>query len=403
MSVTKFISSSILLLMDQLVVAGGGWFYWLIISKLISTSELGQATTVFSVVTFITICTELGLEYPILKKASSQSPILGTTLVIQLASTLVSIPVIIYFFNGLSQELHGYLWIAIVMLFFHPSVFVCRYVLLGISDVKKVFLTDTTGVLLKFVSGYVLVAMGFGVYGVLDSFLISYLFVVVVTLVFALKRSGFGVGNMRFIIDIIREGLINWPYKLSLNVIIYLSIVLLALFGITDSEIGVFYIALTISLNAGSFVSSTGYMVLPASSISKKDLSSSSLRIGISLTAPLISALIVSPAAILSMIGAKYVSGETILLVLSIGILPFSITFNTISKFNYLGNSIRLLSIGSCTGYLTFIVAFLLLVPHYGTVGAALSILIAFSASSIPSIIWLDRTSIRYIAVCGVL
>ena len=38
-------------------------------------------------------------------------------------------------------------------------------------------------------------------------------------------------------------------------------------------------------------MSSTGYMVLPASTISKKDLSSASIRIGISFTAPLIASV----------------------------------------------------------------------------------------------------------------
>lgn len=40
---------------------------------------------------------------------------------------------------------------------------------------------------------------------------------------------------------------------------------------------------------------------------------------------------------------------------------------------------------------------FLFLVPLYGTLGAAVSMLIAFVSSSIPSIIWSERISMRYI------
>jgi O-antigen/teichoic acid export membrane protein len=42
------------------------------------------------------------------------------------------------------------------------------------------------------------------------------------------------------------------------------------------------------------------------------------------------------------------------------------------------------------------------LVPHYGTLGAAFSTLIAFASSSVLSLIWLERTSIRYIITSGI-
>ena len=100
---------------------------------------------------------------------------------------------------------------------FHPLVFVCRYVLLGISDVKKIFLTDTIGAVLKFVLGYVLVAMNFGTYGVLLSFLIPIYIYSRCYLVFASNICGLRLGNMKFIkelskrigqyaLQIIREG-----------------------------------------------------------------------------------------------------------------------------------------------------------------------------------------------------
>jgi O-antigen/teichoic acid export membrane protein len=99
--------------------------------------------------------------------------------------------------------------------------------------------------------------------------------------------------------------------------------------------------------------------------------------------------------------GAEYVSAETILVILSIGILPSSIAMNAISKFNNLDKSRKLISIGSVQ-MLTFLIVFFLSVPHYGTLGAALSILIAFVASSIPSIIWSDSMSMKYVATSGV-
>jgi O-antigen/teichoic acid export membrane protein len=185
-------------------------------------------------------------------------------------------------------------------------------------------------------------------------------------------------------------------------IILSLSVVLLASFGVKSSDIGIFYVALMVSIVAtGGLALSMAYMVVPASAKSRTDLSSSSTRIGVTLSAPMIAALITSPKFILSIIGTQYIPAETILLVLSISILPFAITINAISKFNNLGKSRKLVSVG-VTEVLAFLLAFFFLVPHYGTLGAALSTLVAFASSSILSIIWLERTSIRYIGTSGV-
>jgi O-antigen/teichoic acid export membrane protein len=143
------------------------------------------------------------------------------------------------------------------------------------------------------------------------------------------------------------------------------------------------------------------YMVIPASYISKTDLSLGSMRIGIGFTAPIIAALVTSPKLILSLVGTEYLSGEAILLVLSIGILPFSVVMNTISRLNYLGQSRKLLSIGFIQ-ISTFLLALSLLVPSYGTLGAAFSILISFCASFILSVIWSERVLLKYIGYSAI-
>jgi O-antigen/teichoic acid export membrane protein len=86
-----------------------------------------------------------------------------------------------------------------------------------------------------------------------------------------------------------------------------------------------------------------------------------------------------------------------VLLILSIAVLPSSIVISTISKFNNLDKSRKLIFIGSVE-IVTFFVAFFILVPTYGSLGAAISTLIAFVASSIPSVVWSERALIRYIS-----
>jgi O-antigen/teichoic acid export membrane protein len=403
----RFGSQGTLLFLDHLLVAVGGWIYWLIIVSKINTFQVGQVTAVYSLVTLLSILTQLGLEYPILKRASTgHNQILATALIIELIIATAAVPIIPYIigtvfqqsFNGLSIQ---FSIIAVVILLLSSLSFVSRFALLGISNVKSVLIIDVIGTGIKFATGYALIwSLGIGALGMLVSFLAQNLVTVSFALLIARRTRKFGykIGNLKYIGGIIKDGLINTPSKFSRTLIFSLSVVLLGSFGISSSDIGIFYIALMVSIVAiGSLASSMAYMVIPISAKLRTDLSTASSRISVSLSAPLIAAVISSPKFILGIIGAQYLSGQPILLLLSVAILPFSITMNFISKTNNLEMSTKLISIGLIE-IVAFLIAFFILVPHYGTVGAAFSTLIAFVSSSVLSIIWSEARSIRYIA-----
>lgn len=402
-SVNKFAGSGLLLFVDQLLFAIANWIYWVLISKITSTSQIGQATTIYSLALLVSTITQLGLEYPLLKRSSThhdRHQILGTALVIEIAITLASIPIVVYIINNLHEEksLQQFIWIAVGMIIFSSIGFVARFSILGISDVKKVLVIDIIGAGVKFATGYTLALSGLAVFGIVMSILLNIVFVTCTALFVASKRFTFSVGNLTYFKEIIQDALANMPSKLSRVLILSLSIVLLASFGISSSDIGMFYVALMISIVVGGLTASMAFMIIPQSSASKMDLSSSGMRIGLSLTVPLITALIVAPKAILSIIGTQYAPAEIILLVLSASILPSAITINTISKFNNLNKPIKLISIGSVE-ILAFLVSFFFLVPSYGALGAAFSTLIAFVSSSCLSLIWSERVVMRYIAI----
>jgi O-antigen/teichoic acid export membrane protein len=385
----------------MIIVAASGWVYWIMISKFASAAEIGQATMVFSLITTIAVLTQLGLEYPLLKKPSvtNKSRILGTTLAIELVISVFSIPFIVYTMNhAYGESLAGYDLITIVMLFLYQIGFVSRSLLLGIPDVKKVFFIDVVAVCIRFLTGIILVILGFGSFGIILSFLLQYLVVaafmlVIVSGVFSLK-----VGNFQYAKKIIKDGLVNTPAKLSRLFIISSCVVLLGSFGVNDSEVGVFYLALMISVMGGGFASSIAYMSIPVSHMSKIDLSSGSLRIGVSLTAPIIVAFIVAPKEILALIGEEYLSAELTFVILSLSILPYSIVMNAISKFNNMLKSKELITIGSVQ-VLAFFLTFLFLVPHHGSVGAALAFLIGFVISAILSLFWSEKYLVKYVLV----
>jgi O-antigen/teichoic acid export membrane protein len=399
MSEEKFMNSSLFLFLDLIVIAAASWLYWIVISKLIPISQVGQSTALYSLVFLTATLTGLGLEYPLLKKTSiNGSKVIGSALIIEMILTLGAIPFVIYALSGIhTGELQGVIVISIIMLISSTIAFVGRFTLLGNSASKTVLVIDSIGTILKFVTAFILVVFGFGVLGVLSSFMLYAVVTASISITLVNKKFGFNIGKVKYIKDTFRDGVVNLPSVFSRTLIISLSVVLLAFFGIASSEIGNFYIALMISIFAGGLISSTAYMVIPASARSQTDLSADSIRIGLSLTAPIMAALIESPKFILSLIGKEYLTGELSLLILAIGILPFAITTNTVSRLNYIGDSRRLLVIGSLQ-MVVFLLSFVVLVPHFKGVGAAFSILLAYTASCILSLIWSDKILLRYIA-----
>ena len=160
MAVNKIISSGFLVFLDQLVFGVTGWIYWLIISKYVSTYEIGQSTAIYSLILLFSTLTQLGLQYPMLNRSSAErSRILGSVLIVELAVTLAVIPIVVYFFfNVYPTSLQGFTWIGIGILILLSVGFVAKFVLLGISEAKKVLIIDTIGTIIKFVTGLMLVA-----------------------------------------------------------------------------------------------------------------------------------------------------------------------------------------------------------------------------------------------------
>jgi len=404
MSSKGFASSGILLFIDILLTSVGGWFFWIMISKFALVSEIGQAATIFGLVILIGSISQLGFEYPLLKNTYRQkSETVSTIIVLELIIIIVLLPLALYstgnFFNGTLEKFN---WITIALLFVLPVGILSRFALLGLTEVRKVFIIDSAGIVIRFVAGYFLLITGFGTAGILLAFLMNYALVMVVTLFITSKKFRFNLGSIQFVKKIISDGLINFPSKLGRVLIISLSVVCLAFAGVPESEVGVFYIAVTLTIIiGGGLATSLAFMVIPSSTISKNDLSDDSWRIGLSLSAPIITALVVGPERILSLIGPEYVEGELVMLILAIGIFPLSIVMNSISKFNNKNLPRKILVIGLAQ-LGTFLIASWILIPLYESLGASIAILIGLCAGAIPSMMWSNRMLTKYVIISGI-
>jgi O-antigen/teichoic acid export membrane protein len=394
----SFVNPSILLFLDQFLIGVGGWVYWLAIPRFTTAAQIGEATTVYSLTIVITTLIQLGFEYPLLKHAQDdRSRIFGTALGIELAITIATVPLILYLMIGYGFTM-DLVWLALGLIIVGPLGFVSRFALLGMSNARTVLLYDILGIMVKFATGIILVGAGYGAVGILSSFVLGTAITSIGTLLYSTKHFNFRFGNALFAKDVLRDSVINIPSKLSRMFVLSMSVLLLASFGISKAETGIFYVAVMISIAVAGFASSMAFMAIPASSKSKIDFSAGSLRLGLSYTAPVVVVLIVAPSAVLSIIGSEYVAASTTLVILSAGVLPSVVVSNLVSKLNTAKKYRQLMAIGT-TQLATFVILFFILVPSLGPEGASYSITISFVIAALIGFVWLDKTSRKHVLV----
>jgi O-antigen/teichoic acid export membrane protein len=237
----------------------------------------------------------------------------------------------------------------------------------------------------------------FGATGILMSFLTNVLVLTVLYFVLLKRKLNFTLGDKKYFVDFIRDALINTPPLLTRSLLFYFSVVLLAFHGINESDIGLYYISMMLSIIAGGFASNTALMLMPSSLVVNKNLSVEGLRISFALTAPIISVLLSEPERILGIIGQQFVQASDLLIIFSLSIIPFVIVTNSISNFNNLNQSKKIMMIGMIQ-LSVFLISFFILVPSYGVTGGAYSIFISMIISAIFSIIWYGSSILKNIS-----
>jgi O-antigen/teichoic acid export membrane protein len=394
----KFIGSGIILTLDLFVISFGNWIFWLLVSMIASPAEIGQATSVYSYILLFSSITMLGLEYTIIKKSSTDKTfVFGTTIVLKLLILFASLPLFIVLLNQLGYSLYSEItYIAIGIFVFSSFRYVFRYILLGNFESAKIFLINTIGLLSQLVIGFYLVLNNFGSTGILISFLVNVL-VITVLFLFSLKRKlNLKLGNKEYFADFIKDALINFPPQLTRSLIFYFSVVLLAFLGVSESDIGLFYIAMMMSIIAGGLAGNMALMLIPSSLVANKNLSFDGLRISLALTAPIVAILLCEPEGILGIIGPHYTQATDLLIIFSLSIIPYVIVTNSVTNFNNLNQSLKIILMGAVQ-FGTFLSTFLILVPIFGTVGGAYSILISMCISSIFSILWYGSSILKIV------
>lgn len=396
---TSLLRNSFILFLDGIILSIGGWMFWLIISRLSDSSSIGIATTILSIASFLSSFATLGLEYPILKKASNRIKInFGSILAIELiVHAVLSIPILIYFIGLGEPYSFSEIVIGIALLFSIGIGFIAKHVLLGVMDAKFVLTTDVLGTILKFAITLALLPT-LGLLAILLGILLQQIFLCLIMLYQSIRKTSLVFVPLRALKGDLYHGIVNLPSKAAKIIILNLSVVVLAAAGVQYAEVGVFYILLMISIAAASLASSLAVMSIPAFSIDGKDYSNTSLRLGLAISVPLLSLLVAAPEYVLTIVNPNYTSYSDSLIILGFSMVGYIITLNAITKANnYL--DLRLLILLGITETVVFLILFFVLDP-LNLVLVSTSVLAAYISTSIMALSRMKTDAIITCLIC---
>jgi len=377
-AVPSLVKGGFYLFLDLLVTSFSGLAFWFILTKLTTPSEIGLATTVISLSGLVIGIFGLGLEFPILKGvAAGKLWCFGTPLLFEMfLLALISPLVYIIGLQIYGSTFSSFMILGIALLLVSGLGFVTRHSAIAIFQTKRVFIFDLIATISKFAVGVGLVAWGLGGIGIVTALIIHATVFSVPLLIVCTRKIGIKNGGWTNLAGMLRMGISNMPGRMSSLVIGPLSVVLLASLGTDPEDVGIFFLALAVSLVGGGFGITLARLVLPVSSAKRTDITLSSIRIGLFATVPVIVVLMIAPDRILSLLGPAYVAGSDLLRILALAILPNILIVNLISRLNHLNKMREVIFLGVIQA-LSFLILFPLLVSQQGPVGASWAVLIS--------------------------
>lgn len=378
----EFLKASFILYITSITLAFGGLVFWFIASQLIALEEIGYATTAISTVFLISSFSSLGLEYTLLKRTSAdKGKLVGTLFVFEIFVIASLLPLVFLFSNPFESSF--VISILAIMIFLTSGLaFIPKSAMLGMMDAKIVALYDVIAFSARLITLIVLALLELGYVAILSALFIHSAILSIAFGITCYKKIGFSLGGFSYLKTILKEGLNNFPMRLSRLIIMNLGIVLFAYISLEPKLVAILYIAITISIVGSEFATTLSTMSLPASVTKGKQIISYSTQLSLVLSVPIIVILISAPGAILGLIGEDYSAGETTLFILALAIIPTALVLNGLAKFNSEGK----FRMAAIMGLIEIIAFFILVFPLtilYSIDGVAIAILISSLASGI--------------------
>jgi len=382
---SRLSEQSFFLFGDWIIKAVGNWIFWIIAARMYSAAEIGAATISINTVSTLVGIGALGLEYTLLAETlAGKAKVIGSLTIFSLVSQAALIPVLWIITSSSDTAVQALFWITIPLLIATSVNFISQHAMLGILKAKKVMIVDAVSVGLKFIILLLSFYLHYEAIGIILAALIQFSFTAIVSSALLIKGTGFIVGSIRYTIKLVLSGLSNFPLRVAEIVMINFNSVVLSLMGIAIAELGAFYIAIMITIVAGSFAGSIATMAIPTSKSSNRDMSEYSLRYGLIITTPFLGGIISGPRQVLSLINPSFENVWLSLVILAVAVIPTIVITNAISKFNMIGDRKRLVTLG-LVELGVFVVALFTLVNFFGLLAGALAILAGYTAGMVYS------------------
>ena len=380
-----------------------GLFYWVIASFYINPSIVGTAAAILSFEVLIITIISLGVPRGIQRFfgnswGNGRLEELSTYLSAGLFYLcIVCIPVVAFFYVfpemtlgiiGLNTTMILFLCILILLDFWAPLFY---SLFKSVMKAETAAYADISLSIVKLVIGFVLLSNGYGIVGVLSSFVVGSLARDLLLLYKAnklfkknqLKR--FRQPTLPIVKKVIHAGTANWLPNTLL--VIGQAIGVLFLYGaVSDYETGLYFLAFSISMIVYNLPDSIFGLMFPyLSGLSKNRDKATSWALRISLAATVTPSLILFVYSSLPfmMLGSNYVGGIDILKVFVLGATVYPIVSNYINYAYAEGKYLHVAMIG-IVGTIFRLVLYFILGQAMGAIGVAIAYICGIFVSLVP-------------------
>lgn len=370
-----------------------GYIFWLIMSKMTTSDVIGTSSTVVTFATIVAVIAGLGIStgmQPFMAKSLSEKKIedaklyfVSCLLLISIGTFLCCISIFVagsWIAKSFGIEF-GLILMSILLVVSYNTSTMFRSVVVSSLRTRSLPFIFIASAGAKIVLGTLMLILGLGSVGLVFGFTFYYILSSLL-LASVLLRTIFKAANIKNILRNLKDSskkiliasLVNWIPVIIMIVGSQLgTIVVFGSYG--ASQAGVYFLALTIVTGITSVMGSLYAIALPTlSSLQdyRKRIAWQTIRLSAIIILPFSCSLIYFSNEIMNLFGEAYVNGSVSLQILLLSLLPTCITDGIYTLAYSYRNYRYVLIMGLCTS-IPQTILYLLLVPMYQEVGAAVS------------------------------
>ncbi len=396
------ISGGLWLFLGNLSISLLGFLFWMILSRVVGVEGVGVSSAIISAVSIAVTITSAGLNFAVIREvAANGARSFTASLVLAVLSSMFSTVIVQPLVYSLGYAVYGFFASVLAFITVFSAVF--QFSLIGFEKFKEFFYSTLVGSLAKLVIGIVLAFLGYGVFALLLGYTSYPLFVLIVAclLLLPVLRNNSSRASLVDLKNLIVLMLSNYPYMFSNQLLTMLSIYVFAYLVREPVSTGILYLSFMIALAISAIPSSIISASLPIGTRRNVDPFIDSFRIGVAIATPVIVLAIALSRSLLILINPGLVDGVLTLEILLLSIAPLVALTTIITKLN---KERRIFSLGliGFTRLLALLALVILFVETYGTVGVALSYLLANIVVLIMLLPWYRKLAGIFATIWGI-